>query len=92
MSAAIKTSLNKLTSSLVKLEKAIESKQSVLSAPAAPSKKGAAAAGQNDLFGTMTAQQQASTSNINPQNVRMLATRLDNAINQVEQILKEGRG
>lgn len=91
MSTAIKTSLNKLTSSLVKLEKAIESKQSVLTAPAASSKKGAPA-DQNDLFGAMTAQQQASTSNINPQNVRMLATRLDNAINQVEKILKEGRG
>lgn len=91
MSAAIKTSLNKLTSSLVKLEKVIESKQSALAAPAAAPKKGAAS-GQNDLFGAMTAQQQASSSNINPQNVRMLATRLDNAINQVEEILKEGRG
>lgn len=90
MSAAIKTSLNKLTSSLVKLEKVIESKQSALKAPPASAKKGAA--GQSDLFGMMTAQQQSSTSNINPQNVRMLATRLDNAINQVEQILKEGRG
>ncbi len=86
MSAAIKNSLNKLTSSLVKLEKVIETKQSALKAPVAGKKAGA---GQSDLFGAMTASQ--SPSNLNPQNVRMLATRLDNAIEQVEQILKEGR-
>ena len=86
MSAAIKNSLNKLTSSLVKLEKAIDSKQAVLKAPA--QKKAGSA--QNDLFSAVTSSQ--SPSNLNPQNVRMLATRLDNAILQVEQILKEGRG
>lgn len=90
MSAAIKNSLNKLTSSLVKLEKAIDAKQAVMSAPATQAKK-AAGTPQNDLFSTMTAGQ-ANPSNLNPQNVRMLATRLDNAINQVEAILKEGRG
>ena len=88
MSAAIKNSLNKLTSSLVKLEKAIDSKQAVLAAPAA---KKAGKTPQDDLFSAMTAGQ-ANPSNINPQNVRMLATRLDTAIQQVEQILKEGRG
>lgn len=88
MSAAIKNSLNKLTSSLVKLEKAIDSKQSALKAPPALAKRGNTA--QTDLFGAMTSSQNPST--LNPQNVRMLATRLDNAINQVEQILKEGRG
>ena len=61
-----------------KLEQAIEAKK------VAP-KKGAT----GDLFGAMTAGPQTQT--INPNNVRMLATRLDNAINQVEQILKEGR-
>jgi hypothetical protein len=84
VSAAIKNSLNKLTSSLVKLEKAIDAKQS------APARKQAGTAPQNDLFSAMTASQ--NPSNLNPQNVRMLATRLDNAIEQVEQILKEGRG
>ena len=88
MSAAIKNSLNKLTSSLVKLEKAIDAKQAVLAAPA-PSKKGRTP--QDDLFSALTAPQ-ANPSNLNPQNVRMLATRLDHAINQVEAILKEGRG
>lgn len=86
MSAAIKNSLNKLTSSLVKLEKAIDAKQAVLTAPA---KKGKTP--QDDLFSAMTAPQ-SNPSNLNPHNVRMLATRLDNAINQVEAILKEGRG
>ena len=89
MSAAIKNSLNKLTSSLVKLEKAIDAKQAVLNAPA-PAKKGGRTP-QDDLFTAMTAPQ-GNPSNLNPQNVRMLATRLDTAIQQVEQILKEGRG
>jgi hypothetical protein len=88
VSAAIKNSLNKLTSSLVKLEKAIDSKQAVLKTPPAAAKKGNTS--QSDLFGTLTASQ--SPSNLNPQNVRMLATRLDTAIQQVEEILKEGRG
>ena len=80
MSAAIKTSLNKLNNAVHKLEVAIEAKKT------AP-KKGAPV---GDLFGAMTAAPSQQT--INPNNVRMLATRLDNAINQVEQILKEGRG
>ena len=79
MSAAIKTSLNKLNNAVHKLEQAIETKK------AAP-KKGVPT---GDLFGAMTSGPQNQT--INPNNVRMLATRLDNAINQVEQILKEGR-
>lgn len=91
MSAAIKNSLNKLTSSLVKLEKAIDAKQAVLNAPAPAVAKKAGKTPQDDLFSAMTAPQ-SNPSNLNPQNVRMLATRLDNAINQVEAILKEGRG
>ena len=90
MSAAIKNSLNKLTSSLVKLEKAIDAKVASPTTQQTAAKKASAAA-QNDLFSAMTAGQ-ANPSNLNPQNVRMLATRLDNAINQVEAILKEGRG
>ncbi|PZQ44232.1 MAG: hypothetical protein DI551_10540 [Micavibrio aeruginosavorus] len=79
VSAAIKNSLNNLSSSIVKLEKAIETKK------ATPASKSSS---QNDLFSAPS--QQGGT--LNPANVRMLATRLDNAINQVEQILKEGRG
>ena len=74
MSAAIRTSLNKLNSAVVKLEGAIEAKK------AAPKK-----AGQPDLFNPQ------QTGNINPMNVRMLASRLDKAIDQVESILKEAR-
>jgi hypothetical protein len=84
VSAAINTSLNKLVSAIVKLEKAVDAKQAV---PASAPKK----APQTDLFGSMTSGQQ-NPSNFNAVNVRMLATRLDNAINQVETILKEGRG
>lgn len=80
MSAAIRKSLNKLHSAVEKLEGAIETKKS------APSvKKGAQAPATPDLFSS-------APSAMNPMNVRMLATRLDTAINQVEQILKEGRG
>lgn len=79
MSAAIKTSLNKLNNAVYKLEQAIETKK------AAPKKA------QSDLFSAMTATPQTAPT-LNPNNVRMLATRLDNAINQVEAILKEGRG
>ncbi len=86
MSAAIRTSLNRLHSAVQKLEGAIEAKK----AAAATAKKGNS--NQSDLFGAMTAGQQGTTSNANALNVRMLATRLDTAINQVEQILKEGRG
>ncbi len=88
MSAAIKNSLNKLASAVVKLEKAIETKQATPASAAAAKKK---AADQNDLFGALTAGQD-KPSNFNAVNVKMLATRLDHAINQVETILKEGRG
>ncbi len=87
MSAAIRTSLNKLNNAVHKLESAIETRKAA--AAAAPAKKGAPA-GQNDLFSAMTAGQ--SPTNMNPMNVRMLAQRLDTAIEQVETILKEGRG
>lgn len=85
MSAAIRTSLNKLHTAVQKLEQAVETKKAQV---AAAPKKGNQ--NQADLFGAMTAGQ--SASNFNAVNVRMLATRLDTAINQVEQILKEGRG
>lgn len=91
MSATIKKSIDKLASAVVKLEKAIETKKKTASAAPlphpVPQKKNAP---QTDLFGAITAGQNAS--NFNPVNVRMLATRLDHAINQVESILKEGRG
>ncbi len=79
MSAAIRSSLNKLNSAVQKLETAIETKK------AAP-KKAAGNASQNDLFAA------PAGPAMNPMNVRMLAKRLDSAINQVETILKEGRG
>ena len=87
MSAAIRTSLNKLNNAVQKLESAIETRKAAVAA--APSKKGAPA-GQNDLFSAMPAS--PSPNNMNPMNVRMLAQRLDTAIEQVETILKEGRG
>ncbi len=77
MSAAIRTSLNKLNNAVQKLESAIETRK------AAPKKT---VAGQNDLFSQQT------QAGVNPMNVRMLAKRLDTAIEQVETILKEGRG
>ena len=83
MSAAIRTSLNKLNNAVHKLESAIETRK-------AAAKKTGAGASQNDLFSVMTANQ--SPTNMNPMNVRMLAQRLDTAIEQVETILKEGRG
>lgn len=87
MSATIRTSLNKLNNAVHKLESAIETRKAAV---AAAPKKAAGAAGQNDLFSAVTASQQPT--NMNPMNVRMLAKRLDNAIEQVETILKEGRG
>ncbi len=77
MSAAIRTSLNKLNKAVHSLESAIETRK-------AATKK--AVAGQNDLFS------QPAQAGVNPMNVRMLAKRLDTAIEQVETILKEGRG
>lgn len=86
MSAAIRTSLNKLHSAVQKLEGAVEAKKTSLAAQ----RKGNA--NHPDLFGAVTAGQQGNSSNANAVNVRMIASRLDMAINQVEQILKEGRG
>ena len=82
MSAAIRTSLNKLNKAVHSLESAIETRK-------AAAKKPATTTGQNDLFGAAGA---AAQPNMNPMNVRMLAKRLDTAIEQVETILKEGRG
>lgn len=79
MSAAIKSSLNKLNNAVYKLESALETKKASI--------KKQPAASQNDLFSAA-----APAQNLNASNVRMLASRLDNAILQVEQILKEGRG
>jgi len=83
VSAAIRTSLNKLNNAVHKLETAIETRKAAVA-------KKPAGAGQNDLFSAMTSNQ--SPTNMNPMNVRMLASRLDTAIEQVETILKEGRG
>lgn len=79
MSAAIRTSLNRLNGAVQKLETAIETR-----------KKAPKGAGQNDLFSAVP--DSPAGPAMNPMNVRMLAQRLDNAINQVETILKEGRG
>lgn len=84
--SAIHTSLSNLNNAVQKLESALESKKT---ANAAAARKGNA--NQPDMFATMTAGR-ANPSNMNPANVRMLATRLDNAIDQVEKILKEGQG
>lgn len=81
VSAAIRSSLNKLNNAVQKLETAIETRK------AAPKK---AAAPQNDLFSAAVPDSPAGPA-MNPMNVRMLAKRLDSAINQVETILKEGR-
>jgi hypothetical protein len=82
VSAAIKASLHKLNSAVSKLEGSlvqVQAKQKAV--PAKP-----AGQPQADLFSAS-----AGPSNMNSLNVRMLANRLDTAINQVEQILKEGR-
>jgi hypothetical protein len=82
VSAAIKASLQRLNSAVSKLEGSLATVQANKKAiPAKPAGKP-----QPDLFSTA-----AGPSNMNSLNVRMLASRLDNAINQVEQILKEGR-
>lgn len=85
MSAAIRTSLNRLHSAVQKLEGAVETKKTAMAA----ARKGTSA-GQSDLFAAAAPAQ--PEGGLNAANVRMLATRLDTAINQVEQILKEGRG
>ncbi len=81
MSAAIRKSLNTLNKAVEKLEGAIDAKKAASSSM----KKAPQASVVPDLFN-------AAQPTINPMNVRMLATRLDTAINQVEQILKGGRG
>ncbi|PZO80104.1 MAG: hypothetical protein DI626_11375 [Micavibrio aeruginosavorus] len=85
MSAAIQTSLTKLNAAVKKLETALDTKKADVS------RQRKASPAETDLFSAMTAGQN-NPSNMNPVNVRMLATRLDNAIDQVEKILKEGRG
>ena len=84
--SAIHSSLNNLNNAVQKLETALENKKAT---NAAAAKKGNSA--QPDMFASMTAGR-SNPSNLNPTNVRMLATRLDNAIDQVEKILKEGQG
>ena len=81
MSATIYNSLKNLNYAVQKLESALENKKASM---AAAQRK--AAASQSDLFSA------PATANAGPINVRMLATRLDTAIDQVEQILKGGRG
>ncbi len=83
MSAAIRKSLSKLNNAVEKLEGAIESKKH------SPSmKKQGQGSATADLFTSAV----PSAPSMNPNHVRMLASRLDTAINKVEQILKEGRG
>jgi len=81
VSASIRSSLNKLNAAVQKLETAIETKKT------APRKS--ASAPQNDLFAAVP--DSPAGPALNPANVRMLANRLDNAIAQVETILKEGK-
>ncbi len=90
MSASILKSLQKLNSAVEHLEGAVQA-QAGRMAVANRREIQKAQSTQNDLFSQVAASQ-AAPSNFNAVNVRMLATRLDTAINQVEQILKEGRG
>jgi len=84
VSDAIKSSLSKLNLAVYKLEAAVETKQAQV-------KKGTSAR-QNDLFSMAVPDSPAGPPVMSPANVRMLAKRLDSAIEQVETILKEGRG
>jgi len=81
VSAAIKESLQRLNQAVGHLEK------SVAVAASKVNKKGAKSAAP-DLFAVAESK---TPSNINAMNVKHLASRLDTAINKVEQILKEGR-
>ncbi len=83
MSNAIRASLQKLNNAVQHLETA------VVSVDSRKAKSGKSAP-QDDLFSTASSAK--GPSNVNNLNVRQLAGRLDAAINQVEQILKEGRG
>jgi len=84
VSAAIKASLQKLNNAVYKLESAVQSVETKKSKPAKST-------AQDDLFSAISGNKPAA-NNGNNLNVRQLAARLDTAINQVEQILKEGRG
>jgi hypothetical protein len=83
VSAAIRASLQKLNSAVQKLETSVVSVQTRKPKPGRGTP-------QDDLFSAGAAAQ--SASNVNNLNVRQLAARLDTAIDQVEKILKEGRG
>ena len=78
MSAAIKTSLNKLNEAVERLEKAMQN------APAGSK------AGQHDLFGAAMAGKQAANNGSNI-DAKALAKRLDSTIERVERLLMEGR-
>ena len=84
VSASILKSLQKLNSAVEHLESSVQAQAGRMAVANRREQKQATP--QNDLFS-----QSASSSTINAANVRMIATRLDTAINQVEQILKEGR-
>jgi hypothetical protein len=81
VSAAIKESLHRLNQAVGHLEKSVASVSSKVA------KKGGKPSAP-DLFAVAESK---APSNINAMNVKHLATRLDTAINKVEQILKEGR-
>lgn len=83
MSAAIQSSLQKLNASVQHLERSVVSVQTKARA------KPRAVSSQDDLFAAASNPAPAQMSGVN---VRQLAARLDTAIEQVETILKEGRG
>ena len=87
MSNAIQASLQKLNNAVQNLESAVVS---IDARKAAKPAKASVGAGQEDLFSAGGSGKAAG--NANNLNVRQLAGRLDAAINQVEKILKEGRG
>ena len=78
MSAAIKSSLNRLNESVERLESAIKN------APAA------SRGNQTDLFGAVMTGKQAANNGSNI-DAKALARRLDSTIERVERLLKEGR-
>lgn len=83
MSVKIKTSLNRLNESVYKLEDALATKTQQIKSSSV--QRAGAGTPQSDLFASPSGTGGAL-------NVRLLATRLDSAIAQVETILKEGRG
>ncbi len=89
MSAAIQASLNKLNNAVQKLESSVVSFETKQKARPAKARTTA----QDDLFSASAGPIPASPAGApNNLNVRQLAARLDTAIQQVETILKEGRG